>query len=109
MGAQLTFAHGCVLAADDDEQGLTESLLGEDVADHGEQHPQQGIAPLSPRRSAMIVHPGEFNLQLFVQYLLNWWASLIGKEARAWSNAAPHATSISRPVKPLDRLLLHPA
>lgn len=66
--------------ARDDDEGLTESLLEEDYEDQ-EKRPQQEVPPLSPRRNAMIVHPGEFNLHVFLQYILSWWTNLIGRIA----------------------------
>ncbi|KAG2484476.1 hypothetical protein HYH03_016710 [Edaphochlamys debaryana] len=56
----------------DEADTLTESLLDhEDDAD--EQHPAR------PNRStAIIVYPGEFNLQRFVQSILDWWNGIFG-------------------------------
>ncbi|PNW75866.1 hypothetical protein CHLRE_12g557252v5 [Chlamydomonas reinhardtii] len=71
--------------AKDDQ--LTESLLddydardADDVAPEPHEPPHKAVpsAAAPSRHTALIVHPGEFNLQAFIQSVLAWWQRMFG-------------------------------
>ncbi|KAG2430488.1 hypothetical protein HXX76_010011 [Chlamydomonas incerta] len=72
--------------AKDDQ--LTESLLddyderdAEDVGPEVQEPPRHKAVPSAEapsRHTALIVHPGEFNLQAFIQSILAWWQRMFG-------------------------------
>eukprot|EP00198_Chlamydomonas_reinhardtii_P013491 XP_001702828.1 predicted protein [Chlamydomonas reinhardtii] len=72
-------------ASGDDQ--LTESLLddydardADDVAPEPHEPPHKAVpsAAAPSRHTALIVHPGEFNLQAFIQSVLAWWQRMFG-------------------------------
>ncbi|GLC63219.1 hypothetical protein PLESTF_000013000 [Pleodorina starrii] len=57
-----------------DEDALTESLL----PDYDEQRQFEEEQRHEANRRAIIIHPGEFNLQSFIRSILEWWNRFFG-------------------------------
>ncbi|GFR39965.1 hypothetical protein Agub_g489 [Astrephomene gubernaculifera] len=71
-----------------DEDALTESLL----PDYAEQsNLEEEERQRHANRHAIIVHPGEFNLQAFIQSILDWWNRLFGQIVSYASQLWPYA------------------
>ncbi|EFJ52460.1 engulfment and motility protein [Volvox carteri f. nagariensis] len=79
-----------------DEDGLTESLL----PDYDEQHEQR----LEANRTAIIVHPGEFNFQAFIQSILDWWNRLFGSLLAYATAFWPHGSAWQAWGQPISLL-----
>ena len=81
----------CFYPVPDDQ--LTESLLddydardADDVAPEPHEPPHKAVpsAAAPSRHTALIVHPGEFNLQAFIQSVLAWWQRMFGACFGGW-------------------------
>lgn len=54
---------------------------------------------LTPRRHALIVHPGEFNLQAFVATILDWWRHVLGAKPYSTCTLRVALAGCTRPPK----------